>query len=161
MFSEEIVILYYDQESQSMLRYLPTQQLCLLFNFSFGNKALKIKRKFVTIKKARFPHLTQIQTLTTKQALDFYQLQRSPCIQNVGCSNPCRDRVKSFKQIVTAILLNAQQQAYASRVLADDHYKQTLNVTDHECIGNFSAIHRGELIIRKLSIVYCIIIYCL
>ena len=37
------------------------------------------------------------------------QVERSPRMRKIGCSNPDRDRNTSLKQIVTAPLLNALQ----------------------------------------------------
>ena len=37
------------------------------------------------------------------------RLERLPRMPKVECSNPSRDRPKPIKQIVTALLLNAQQ----------------------------------------------------
>ena len=73
-----------------------------LFNFSPGNKALKIwEGKGSSLS-------THFQTLNTKQALDITnQPRRSTRIRNVGCPNSSRDRLKSFKQVVPATLLNA------------------------------------------------------
>ena len=47
----------------------------------------------------------------------------------VWFSNLGRDRCKSWKQVVTATLLNVQQQVWASRVLGDDHFKRMARVT--------------------------------
>ena len=49
------------------------------------------------------------------------QLERSPRLWKVGCSNPSCDRPKLLKQVVTALLLNARQQVRVSRVLGYDH----------------------------------------
>ena len=56
-------------------------------------------------------------------------LERWPRKQKVGCSNPSRNRPKSYRQVVTALLLNARQQVWVSRVLRDDHYKRMPRVT--------------------------------
>ena len=40
-----------------------------------------------------------------------------------------RDSSKSLKQVVTALLLNAQQQVWESQVLKDDYYKRISRVT--------------------------------
>ena len=37
------------------------------------------------------------------------RLERLPSMRKVGCSNPCRDRIKLLTQVVTALLSNAQQ----------------------------------------------------
>ena len=57
---------------------------------------------------------------------------------NTG-SNPSRDRRKSFKQVVTALLTNARQKVWVSRVLSDDNYKWMSRFTEpsllngHKC----------------------------
>ena len=51
-----------------------------------------------------------------------------PRRRKVGCSKPSRDRLKSLKQVVTALLPNVG----VSRVLGDDLYKRMSRVTVDE-----------------------------
>ena len=56
--------------------------------------------------------------------------------------NPSRDRPKSYKQVVTAPLLNARQQERVTQVLGDDPYKTDVPVYHSRC-GSLKNPHRS------------------
>ena len=108
----------------------------IAFSLTFLSKIKprKLTYKFGTCKEARFPNLTHVQTWTTKQAVVLYHLQSSSRIRNVGYSNPCRDSLKSFKQVVTATLLNARQQDTRDGFSEMTIINEPSKLIDHECI---------------------------
>ena len=58
-----------------------------------------------------------------------------PGMRKVGCLNPSCDRPKSFKQVVTAPLLNVRQMR-GSSVIRDDLYKRISRLT--VCVARYN-----------------------
>ena len=50
-------------------------------------------------------------------------------------SNSSRDRPKSLKQVVNALLPNARQKVWVSQVLSDDHYKWMFRFTESSLLN--------------------------
>ena len=74
-------------------------------------------------------------------------LERWPHNRKVGVRIPAAtDREKSWKQVVTAPMLNARQYMWVSRVLGDNHYKRVPSrcgtLKNPQCSMAMTAEHR-------------------
>lgn len=75
-------------------------------------------------------HAFTFNFFTVFSAADVAQsVWRSTRMRKVRCTNTDRDWTKSWKQVVTAPMLNARQQVWLSRVLGGDLYKRMSRVT--------------------------------
>ena len=95
-------------------------------------------------------HTIYIKTRSTSEPTRWRsQLERSPRMRKVGCSNPSHDRPKSSKQVVIDSLLNAKQQ-----VLEDDHFKRMPRAAWHSSCGTGKKTGNGDVsIFVKTSLV--------